>query len=299
MRQSSGIARIFVNGVGLNCYRMGAGPDVVLIHGLAANLAFWYLPIIPSLARWFRVTAFDLRGHGSSEMPDAGYTSAEMARDLTALLDHLQIDSAHLVGHSFGGAVALECAAMFPNRVRTITVADGRIRSLQPHQKISDWPFRERLQSTLRELDLESDQDMDFTLLEKLAHRALLKPPRAVPDDGAFLPFNGWNGGTRNAQAWLRLLNRTHARREFESPDDLTVEVLRAIEHPTLAIYGEYSFCLPSCEGIRACLRNCEVQIVPGAGHYHPARRPKLFTEAVKAFISCHQYCAPEDAIAS
>jgi pimeloyl-ACP methyl ester carboxylesterase len=293
--------RILVNGVRLNCYQTGVGPDLVMIHGLAANLAFWYLRIVPLLSRQFRVTAFDLRGHGYSEMPFTGYTSSEMARDLGDLLDRLNIGCAHLVGHSFGGAIALQCAALFPQRVRTVTVADGRIRALQPRQKISDWPFWERWKSSLDELELEidGDQEFDFTLLEKLAHRALLKPLRTVRNDRTFLPFSGWNGGYRNAETWLRLLTRTNARKELQSPEDLTTEILCAIEHPTLAIYGEYSFCLPSCDGLRACLQNCEVQIVPGAGHYHPVIQPAFFLETVRSFIERHDRRAPEDAIAS
>jgi pimeloyl-ACP methyl ester carboxylesterase len=274
----------------LNYYQTGEGPDLVTVHGLAANLAFWYLNIIPALSREFRVTTFDLRGHGYSEMPCSGYTSATMAHDVRDLLDRLNIRSAHLVGHSFGGAIALHCAALFPERVRTVTVADGRIRAFQPNQKLADWPFWERWKASIedRDLELDGEQELDFTLLEKLAHRAVRKPIRSLGDNAMFLPFSGWNGGTRNAEVWLRLLSTTSARGDFQSPERLTVEALRAIAHPTLAIYGEYSFCLPSCEGLRACLQSCEVKIVPGVGHYHPVIKSAFFADVVRAFIQRH-----------
>jgi len=294
-------AKVLANGIRLNCYQIGDGPNVVLVHGMATNLAFWYFPILPMLSHHFRVAAFDLRGHGYSEMPLSGYTSAEMARDLVGLLDRLKIDNAHLVGHSFGGAVALHCAALFPERVRTITVADGRIRSLQPHQKISDWPFWERWRSSLAELDLHLDgsQEMDYTLLEKLAHRAVVQPLRAIGGDWTFVPFAGWNGGTRNAKTWLRLLDSTNARAEFQLPDGLTSDVIRSIKHPILAMYGEYSFCHGSCEGLRESACNCEFSIVPGAGHYHPLIRPAFFVESVKRFIDSYEGRAPWDATRS
>lgn len=301
VQRTSLAARIRVNGIRLNCYQTGEGPDLVLVHGLAANQAFWHVRIIPLLKRQFRVTAFDLRGHGHSEMPLAGYTSLEMARDLHDLLDRLNIRNAHLVGHSFGGAVALHCAALFPERVRTVTVADGRIRALQPCQKLADWPYWERWKASLGELELDVDdgQEIDFTLLEKLARRTRLQPLRNCADDSMFLPFSGWNGGRRNAETWLRLLSRTNARTEFQSPEKLTAEILRAIAHPTLAIYGEYSFCLPSCDGLCASLQNCEVQIVPAVGHYHPVIRPAFFVAAVETFVDRHDARAVEHACAS
>src|SRR5215470_3923803 len=101
-----------VNGIKFHFQRVGKGPDVVMIHGLAANLAFWYFRIIPFLMIDFCITAYDLRGHGKSEMSDSGYTSADMAADLDALLDHLGVEKAHLVGHSFGGQVALHYATL-------------------------------------------------------------------------------------------------------------------------------------------------------------------------------------------
>lgn len=284
-------ARIPANGVMLNCYQAGEGPDIILVHGLAANLAFWYLNIIPALSRNFRVTAFDLRGHGYSDMPPSGYTSAEMAHDVRGLLDHLEIARAHLVGHSFGGAVALHCAALFPERVKTVTVADGRIRSLQPSQKMVDWPFWERWKAVLDdlEMDVDGDQELDFTLLEKLARRTLQKRVRAAGANDMFLPFGGWNGGARNARAWLRLLDTTDAREEFRSSERLTLATLRAIRRPVFAIYGEYSFCLPSLYGLQSNLNDCETKIVRGAGHYHPVIQSEVFTEALSAFLRVHE----------
>ena len=76
-----------INGLTVHYQQMGLGPDLVMIHGLFANLAFWYLSVLPALARNFRVTVYDLRGHGYSDMPQRGYTSFDMAADLHALLD--------------------------------------------------------------------------------------------------------------------------------------------------------------------------------------------------------------------
>ena len=85
-----------VNGVRLNYVQLdNGGPDaredLVMVHGLATNMAFWYFKYGVALADRFRVTLYDLRGHGRSDMPQSGYTPEVLARDLAALLDHLGI----------------------------------------------------------------------------------------------------------------------------------------------------------------------------------------------------------------
>src|SRR5688500_4312892 len=102
-----------------------------MVHGLGADLSFWFLAGLPVLSRMFRVTAYDLRGHGHSEMPRTGYSTADMAADLGGLLDHLGLERPHVVAHSFGAAVALHLAARDPERLRSLVLADPAIPLLQ------------------------------------------------------------------------------------------------------------------------------------------------------------------------
>ena len=129
---------IFANGAKIAYQQVGEGPDVVLVHGLATNRAFWYLHALQTLKDDCRVTIFDLRGHGYSSMPDNGYTSADMADDLAALMDHLRIEDAVLAGHSFGGVVGLQYGTRHQERVKGLVVADSRVHSLQPTQRLAD-----------------------------------------------------------------------------------------------------------------------------------------------------------------
>ena len=85
------MAKAKLNGIDVHYQIKGSGRDVVLIHGFAANSAFWNIKILLTLARDYRVTVYDLRGHGYSSMPAAGYTSADMATDLRILLYQLGI----------------------------------------------------------------------------------------------------------------------------------------------------------------------------------------------------------------
>jgi len=89
----------------------GEGELVVLLHGFAVNAHLnWRLPgVIDKLKSDFQVIAMDLRSHGLSSKPhDSSAYAKQMARDVVNLLDHLEIDQAHLVGYSLGGFIALK-----------------------------------------------------------------------------------------------------------------------------------------------------------------------------------------------
>src|SRR5262245_44773912 len=114
------MARIELNGIPIHYQCDGEGPDVVLLHGLCGDLAFWHPSIVSGLAADHRVTRLDMRGHGYSGRPASGYTTRDLAADLARLLDHLGIVEASLVGHSFGGAVALHASALEPERTAAV-----------------------------------------------------------------------------------------------------------------------------------------------------------------------------------
>src|SRR4029078_2590827 len=89
--------------VDLNCVRLGAGDDLVLIHGLGANLSFWFFGGAQLRAALRHVLMYDLRGHGRSPMPRTGYGLSAMAADLRGLLDRAGIAKGDHVGHKFCG----------------------------------------------------------------------------------------------------------------------------------------------------------------------------------------------------
>lgn len=119
------MAIVSVRGVRTHLRQLGTGPDVVMLHGLASNLAFWYFTVAPLIARHARVTVYDLRGHGLSSAPPRGYTTGELAEDLLGLCDAVGAVRPVLVGHSFGGAVALHAASADPSRVEAVVLADA------------------------------------------------------------------------------------------------------------------------------------------------------------------------------
>ncbi len=99
----------------------GAGAQLLLIHGFGGDLNNWLFNQ-PILAQKHTVYALDLPGHGESSK-DVGDGDLDfMAKTVLAFMDALQIASAHLVGHSFGGAIALEIASQNPNRALSLTL---------------------------------------------------------------------------------------------------------------------------------------------------------------------------------
>jgi 3-oxoadipate enol-lactonase len=100
----------------------GSGPAVVLVHGGFGDSRMWNAQF-NELARDFRVVRYDHRGFGRSTPPDSAYSPV---RDLVTLLDHLDIDRAHLIGNSVGGGFVLDFALLQPQRTnKVVVVASG------------------------------------------------------------------------------------------------------------------------------------------------------------------------------
>src|SRR5262245_9962593 len=115
---------VIVNGTRLYYQQSGSGPDVVLVHAVTSNQAVWlFAGLVDALAENHRVTSYDLRGHGASERPPSGYTSAAMASDFAELHRSLGLGPAVLVGHSFGGVVAMHAAIDHPDAVRGVILS--------------------------------------------------------------------------------------------------------------------------------------------------------------------------------
>jgi pimeloyl-ACP methyl ester carboxylesterase len=97
----------------------GSGAPLILVMGLGGDLQAWALTA-PALAKHFRVITFDNRGAGRTSAADKPYSIAGMAEDLAALMDHLGIATASILGWSMGGYIAQELAIKYPQRVEKL-----------------------------------------------------------------------------------------------------------------------------------------------------------------------------------
>ncbi|WP_229053379.1 alpha/beta fold hydrolase [Aeromicrobium sp. Leaf350] len=113
--------------------KVGSGPVLLLIHGMACDSTTWDRVIEP-LAQHFTVIAPDLLGHGESDKPDGDYSIGGYANGMRDLLTVLGVDKVTIVGHSFGGGVAMQFAYQFPERTeRVVLVSSGGLgREVSP-----------------------------------------------------------------------------------------------------------------------------------------------------------------------
>src|SRR4051812_27256974 len=107
--------------------KTGSGPALLLLHGLGCDHTTWD-PALRALATKFTVIAPDLLGHGASDKPRADYSVGGYANGMRDLLTVLGVDQVTVIGHSFGGGVAMQFAYQFPERTqRLMLVASGGV----------------------------------------------------------------------------------------------------------------------------------------------------------------------------
>jgi pimeloyl-ACP methyl ester carboxylesterase len=102
----------------------GNDPPIMALHGLASS-AHWYERVASYLSGQYRIIAPDQRGHGKTTQISSGYDWQTLASDIVGLMDYLGLPKAAVMGHSWGGHVATNVAARFPERVSRLIMIDG------------------------------------------------------------------------------------------------------------------------------------------------------------------------------
>jgi pimeloyl-ACP methyl ester carboxylesterase len=235
-------------------------------------MAFWHPQVVRRLAADRLVVMYDQRGHGNSDMPASGYTLSELAADALAVLDAHQIHSADVVAHSFGTGVALQLARRHPARVRSVTVLDGRLRTLQGDVRLRDWAHFPRWAKRIEEAGMSVDPDWEIDCRLPLRMEAVdfSRISAGLEADGFFVP----RVNKRSGEKYRRLLAETSALAEYDQPEGLTREVLCEIRQPVLLVYGTASPFLPTCDILASELADSRTEIIEGAGHNFPLSRP-------------------------
>jgi len=276
--------RLRIHGVMLNCRIIEPperSPASLLLHGLNANMAFWHPALLSSLRQQRRLVLQDLRGHGYSGMPSTGYTPANLAVDACVEA------RADLVAHSFGSNVALQLARLHPDRVRTLTLLDARVRLVQPYLRIGDWARFERWRKNFEDAGIRIDPDWEFdhTLPLKMSGGDFAEASRLLAADGFFPP----SSGTRTAARYRKLISETSAGEEFLDKAGLTLDSLRAMTTPTLLVYGTHSPFLPTRDGLLREIPQCRCEMIEGGGHNFPFLMPGQTAEAIELFWASAQ----------
>lgn len=275
------------NGIQFHYQQAGEGPDVVLIHGLTGDLSIWFLSkTLAALAENFRVTAYDLRGHGYTDAPETGYTSLDHARDLLALLDELGIERSRLVGHSFGAVIAAHAAVIAPNRVDALILSDPYFPSLRHLEDLSRWGhwqnFRKEAEEAGVTLSVDTWYDLT-TFFDQVLHL----------DDQRMLAFRR-AVGLPGLNRVLRLA-RTTCGADSKLEAGLDADSIARISVPCLALYGEHSPFLSTADHLVANLADCRGRRIPGAQHRAPEEAPEAFVAAVREFLEELEPVSPRE----
>ncbi|MBN9523078.1 alpha/beta hydrolase [bacterium] len=268
------------NGTRLFYQQTGTGPDVVLLHAVTSNQAIWlFSGLTDALAADYRVTTFDLRGHGQSERPPTGYTSADMAADFAALHAALGLRPAALVGHSFGGVTAVHAAALFPDRVRGVILSDSFFPALRPVEpnfgKMALWA---EVREKFALVGVTLGETVDFNGLFREC--AALDAERMLALEGIYGTFG---------RGWVRHLPRlaeTTCGTDVMEVAGLTADVIAGVKQPVAALYDEFSPFLATCRWLEANLPACTAEIIPGAKHLAMLENAPGFLAAARRHLA-------------
>ncbi|MFZ5847843.1 MAG: alpha/beta fold hydrolase [Actinomycetota bacterium] len=259
--------------------KVGSGPALLLLHGLGCDHTTW-APVIEALSRRYTVIAPDLLGHGSSDKPRADYSVGGYANGMRDLLTVLGIDKVTVVGHSFGGGVAMQFAYQFPERTeRLVLVAPGgigrevtaaiRAISLPGFQLAMGLATKPGLLQAaklgLRALaatgiphvrDLDEVADIVQHLSDRQARAAITHVVRAVVD---------WRGQV------VTMADRAYLTNAM----------------PMCVIWGTDDMVIPASHAdlAREIAPDATVEVVPNAGHFPHKDHPQRFVKILNDFI--------------
>lgn len=230
-------------------------PVVVLVHAIGTSMQMWALQV-PALSGDYRVISVDLRGHGRSPAPPGPYAMGELARDVIAVLDRLDIERASVCGLSLGGMVALTMAAIVPDRLDRLVAACVIAVPAAP----AAW--HERAQSAL----VGGSAAVSDLVVERWGYRDRApEVAQLVRDMLAATPPEGYAGSC-----------------EAIANMDLR-PALPLVAAPTLLLAGSDDPAAPAsvAHEMAAAMPDARVDVIEGAAHLLNVEAPTATTEAI------------------
>jgi len=250
-------------GATLSVERMGVGDSVVLIHGNFVSMRMWDAQL--PLAESFDLIRYDVRGFGQSPLVAGRYSDEA---DLAALLDALGVESAHLVGSSMGGWIALDFTLRYAERVRSMVIVPGGIGGWEP----PDWMMEgwNEFEAALKagEIERATDTIMAFPPMRPLEARPALQQAMA-----AMIRQHRWG------EDWDSV--------ETDKLQPPAAQRLAEVSVPTLVLSGsldDHAF-LELGDRMAREMPNAERLVIEGGSHSVHMELPDEFNRAVTAFI--------------
>ena len=261
--------RIKANGIWVNYELSGkkGAPVVVLSHSLSCNLLMWN-PQMDALNPYFQVLRYDTRGHGSTEAPSGSYTLELLAKDVTGLLDALDMDRVGFVGLSMGGMIGQCLALNHPHRLKSLVLCDTV--SIVPAEAQPVW--QERLDKAVQKgMECISEETLERWFTPGFLRR---NPPMVnlIREQILATPVPGYVGC---AEA-IRRLNY--------------LDRISGIKIPTLIMVGEEDPGTPvsASESMRDRIPGSKLVVLSSARHLSNVEQPKAFNAALLKFLQNH-----------
>src|SRR5712691_4372058 len=246
---------------------VGSGAGIILLHGYPFDSSMWREQIDFLSAQGNRVVAPDLRGLGETKAASEISTMEDMARDVAALMDKLEIDRAVVCGLSMGGYVAFEFVHLFASRVRALILAGTRAPADNEQEK------QVREQQAQRMLTEGMNFVADATLGKLLASRTLAEKPEVVARVREMILRSDPKGAAA-AQRGMAV------RRNYS--DDLP-----SLDVPALVIVGGEDPIRPiaDAEFMYRQIRNSRLEVVEDAAHMTNMEQSGVFNAALLTFV--------------
>jgi pimeloyl-ACP methyl ester carboxylesterase len=261
----------------------GSGPLIVLLHGFPE---FWYswrlqIPFLAGLG--YTVVAPDLRGYNKSDKPRAGYSVANLLRDIVGLIRGLGKEEAIIVGHDWGGALAWAFAATYPQMTERLIV----LNAPHPNALLRELRNPQQLRKSWYILALQIPWLPEYLLGRNHAEAVGRMIYRAAVQKDAFPPpvleryraAMSKPDALRSSISYYRALFR-HPSRQMNSETKIVV--------PTLLIWGEQDIALDSAltRGLDRWVPNIQVRRIPDSGHWVQQEKPDLVNKWIAEFLS-------------
>lgn len=251
---------------------MGAGDPVVLLHGTPFSSYVWR-DVARALAGSFQVYAWDMAGYGlSARFEGQDVSLAEQARLLSAFLDHLGLEAPAIVGHDFGGTVALRSLLVERRTFRRLVLADPV--ALRPWGT-GFYALAKEHSDVLRRLPAPVHDGLVRGYVTWAAHSA-------VPDEIADRLVAPWTGEQGRAALYRQILaNDQRATDEIQDRyGEITV--------PTRIIWGAHDAWLPLSQAheLHDAIPGAQLVVLPGAGHLVQHDAPDALADAIAEFLA-------------
>ncbi len=244
----------------------GAGLPIVFLHAFPLNRSMW-TPQIYALSSQWRTIALDLRGHGESDAPLWSFSLDQYADDVAALLDHLNISQAVLVGLSMGGYVSLAFSRTYGNRLLGLVLADTRAQADSPDGRTGRFHLAQTAYT-------QGTEAVANTMLPKLLGATSLKSkPELVNRIRGTIQQNPVSGIVVDLMAMAA------------RPD--SVAHLPAILCSTLVVIGDEDHTTPLVDAqlMASHIPHARLAIIPAAGHLSNCEQPELFNDLLRGFV--------------